>query len=315
MLPAIFLMGPTASGKTTAAIELAHTLPVEIISVDSALVFRHMDIGTAKPDRDILREVPHHLIDIIEPINTYSAAQFCHDAQQLIASIHGKGKIPLFVGGTMLYFNALQYGLHDLPLADQALREALTEEAQHIGWPLMHEKLARLDPKTAARIDIHDAQRIQRSLEVCLISQKPMSELLEANRTQALTFPLLKLALVPSIRSELHQRIYQRFSRMLEQGLVAEVQALRERYPSLNQDGPSMRCVGYRQVWQYLDGIGDLTQLKETAVAATRQLAKRQLTWLRGMKDTVAIDCLDSGYIDQIKAHPMFRDLIAEARG
>ena len=291
-------MGPTASGKTNAAIELAHTLPVEIISVDSALVFRHMDIGTAKPDRATLREVPHHLIDIIEPIDTYSAAQFCHDAQQLIQSIHDKGKIPLFVGGTMLYFNALQYGLHDLPVADQALRQRLTQEAQAIGWPAMHQKLAQLDPKTAARIDSQDAQRIQRSLEVCLISEKPMSELLAANRTQPLSLPLLKLALMPSERAELHQRIAKRFDVMLAQGFIGEVEALRKNFPALNLDCPSIRCVGYRQVWQYLEGMGDLNQLRETAVAATRQLAKRQLTWLRGMEDTVAIDCLN---IDRIK--------------
>lgn len=298
---AILLIGPTASGKTTASIELAQHFPIEIISVDSALVFRGMDIGTAKPDAHTLAATPHHLIDILDPTDTYSAAQFCTDAKRLIAEIQARGNIPLLVGGTMLYFNALQYGLHDLPAADEGVRQALTKEAEQIGWAHMHAKLEELDPVMASRIEKTDAQRIQRALEVCLVSQQTMSGLLQQKTLNGLTIPFLKLSLIPSDRSVLHDRITARFDQMMAQGLIEEVQGLQIRYPNLNIHYPSMRCVGYRQVWQYLAGELDLTQLRATAHAATRQLAKRQLTWLRGMEDAVYIDCIDPHYIMYLK--------------
>jgi tRNA dimethylallyltransferase len=294
-------MGPTASGKTAATIELVQNLPVEVISVDSALVFREMNIGTAKPDAELLRQAPHHLIDIIDPIHSYSAAQFRQDALTLIQKIQAQNKVPLLVGGTMLYFNALQYGMHELPQADPALRAALEEEAQRMGWPAMHAKLAILDPETAARLAIFDAQRIQRALEVCLVSGQPMSRLLQQVRVDPFPYPLLKISLIPSDRTVLHARIAQRLTHMLAHGLIEEVAHLQAHYPALNLSFPSMRCVGYRQAWQYLAGEYDSVIFQEKACAATRQLAKRQLTWLRGMTDCVAVDCLDTTYICQIQ--------------
>lgn len=289
--PAIFLMGPTASGKTGVAVELAQHLPVEIISVDSALVYRDMDIGTAKPDAATLAIAPHHLIDLIDPVASYSAAQFRSDALRLMAEITARGHIPLLVGGTMLYFKALREGLNDLPQADPALRAELEERARQAGWPALHGELAKLDPATAARLEPADAQRIQRALEVCLLSGQPMSALLAEGRQAGLPYRLIQLALLPSDRGVLHQRIEARFGAMLEQGLVEEVQGLRARYV-LSPDMPSMRCVGYRQTWQYLEGEIDFATLRDKGIFATRQLAKRQLTWLRGMEGVTSFDCL-----------------------
>lgn len=291
--PAIFVMGPTASGKTGLAVELVQRFPLEIISVDSALVYRGMDIGTAKPDAATLAQAPHYLIDIIEPTEAYSAAQFRADALRLMEEITARGKVPLLVGGTMLYFKALQGGLSDMPEADAAIRERLEDEAAEKGWPALHARLSDVDPETAARLEKTDAQRIQRALEVYEISGQPMSVLHKQSAGAALPYELLKLALVPSERSVLHERIAVRFKSMLEQGLVEEVHRLRQQYPELTAASPSMRCVGYRQAWQYLDAEFNLPELVEKGIAATRQLAKRQLTWLRAMDDTVKLDCLN----------------------
>ena len=287
-------MGPTASGKTGIAVELAQQLPVELVSVDSALVYRGMDIGTAKPDAATLAQAPHHLIDLIPPTEAYSAAQFRADALRLMADISARGRIPLLVGGTMLYFNALQNGLSNLPEADPEVRARLDAQALEIGWPGMHARLAAVDPQTAARLEPTDAQRIQRALEVWELSGRTMTQIF-AETTARDDFPyrLLKLALLPSDRTVLHARIAQRFDDMLQSGLVREVEDLRAAYPALHAGMPSMRCVGYRQAWQYLDGEFGLDKLREKGIAATRQLAKRQLTWLRGMDDTVELDCLD----------------------
>lgn len=298
---ALFLMGPTASGKTASAIHLLESgLPIELISVDSALVFRDMNIGTAKPDAATLARAPHHLIDIISPEEAYSAAQFRTDALHLMADITARGKIPVLVGGTMMYFNTLQHGIHDLPQADPALREKLLAEAAEIGWPAMHAKLAELDPPTAERLKPNDAQRIERALEVCLLAGKPMSELLAEPAGEPLPYNLLKIALLPSDRAVLHQRIALRFDQMLAGGLLDEVRALRAKY-QLDIEMTSMRCVGYRQAWEYLDGWVDANTMREKGLAATRQLAKRQLTWLRGMDDVTEIDCLASDLPDQVE--------------
>lgn len=297
---AIFLMGPTASGKTSAAVDLFQRLPIELISVDSALVYRGMDIGTAKPDAAILRLAPHHLIDVIDPTEAYSAAQFRKDALHLMGDITSRGKIPVLVGGTMLYFKALQGGLGDLPEARPEIRARLDAEAAQHGWPAMHARLARVDPETASRLQPTDSQRIQRALEVHEVSGKTMTQLFTEQTDTALPYRLLKLALVPSDRSVLHQRIAVRFEQMLAAGFIDEVESLRERYPSLHADMPSMRCVGYRQALQYLDGEFGLDELREKGIAATRQLAKRQLTWLRGMDDTVELDCLDAQLNEKI---------------
>ena len=292
---AVAIMGPTASGKTAAALAIASEMPVEIISVDSALVYRGMDIGTAKPSPEELASVPHHLIDIIDPLESYSVMQFREDAIRLVAGIQARGKLPLLVGGTMMYFKGLTDGLDDLPTADAALRARIEEEAARIGWPAMHAKLDALDPVTAARLAPNDAQRINRALEIIELSGKPMSELLARRAKTELPFELISFALEPSDRAVLHGRIATRFDQMLgssdDQGIVAEVARLRAR-GDLNPNLPSMRCVGYRQSWEYLDGRIDRAQLRETGIIATRQLAKRQLTWLRSMPERIVIDCL-----------------------
>jgi tRNA dimethylallyltransferase len=300
---AVAIMGPTASGKTAAALAIARAIPAEIISVDSALVYRGMDIGTAKPNAEELASAPHHLIDIIDPADTYSVAQFRADTLRLVAEISARGKLALLVGGTMMYFKGLTDGLDDLPTADAAVRERLDAEAAIIGWPGMHEKLRERDPETAARLKPNDAQRINRALEIIELSGKPMSELLTGRPRLELPFELLSFALEPSERSVLHQRIATRFDQMLgtsdDAGIVAEVAGLRARgdlHPAL----PSMRCVGYRQAWEYLDGEIDRAALRETGIIATRQLAKRQLTWLRSMPDRVVIDCLGDNTADQM---------------
>ena len=289
--PAIFLMGPTASGKTAVALELAERLPVEIISVDSAQIYRHMNIGTAKPDLATRLRHPHHLIDIIDPTETYSAAQFRDDASQLMTDIVDRGRIPLLVGGTMLYFKALREGLSDLPSADEAMRNVIEMMAQEAGWPALHAELERIDPQAAERIDSNDVQRIQRALEVHYLTGKTMSELIAESPPQNLPYRLIEVALLPSNRAALHERIATRFEDMLELGLMSEVRELRDEF-AVAADMPSMRCVGYRQVWQYLEGEIGLATLRQKAVAATRQLAKRQLTWLRSMDDVLQFDCL-----------------------
>ena len=289
--PAIFLMGPTASGKTAVAVELAQTLPVEIISVDSALVYRDMNIGTAKPDAATLARAPHHLIDIRDPAESYSAAAFCRDALRLMHDITERGKIPLLTGGTMLYFRALQHGLSPLPEADPAVRAALDAVIAEHGAPYLHRQLAAVDAETAARLAPNDTQRIQRAMEIYRITGQPMSALLKQKHDHQLPYRILPIALIPGSRSVLHQRIATRFRQMLEQGLVEELRALRQRY-QLHPDLPSMRCVGYRQAWQYIEGEISATELLDKGIAATRQLAKRQHTWLRSMPDNIEIDCL-----------------------
>ena len=289
--PAILLMGPTASGKTGVALQLAKRLPVEIVSVDSALVYRGMDIGTAKPDLATRRQVRHHLIDIIDPTQTYSAAQFRDDALEIMQGIVARGRVPLLTGGTMLYFKALREGLSILPGADTSARMAIDAMAAKAGWAGVHRELERIDPLTAARLDRNDAQRIQRAMEIFYLTGKPMSQLIAAPNADTLPYRMLAIALVPGDRSVLHQRIAKRFEHMLELGLIDEVRELRKAY-QLNPALPSMRCVGYRQTWRFLDGEFDLPTLRETAVAATRQLAKRQLTWLRATSGVIQFDCL-----------------------
>jgi tRNA dimethylallyltransferase len=298
--PAIFIMGPTASGKTGLAVELYQHLPVELISVDSALVFKDMDIGTAKPDASILAQAPHHLIDLIPPTEVYSAATFRNDALKLMAEITARGKVPLLVGGTMLYFKALQGGLSQLPEADPNVRQKLDAQAAQIGWPAMHDKLAEIDPETAARLEPADAQRVQRALEVYEIGGKTMTELHQSSMSDKLPYQLLKIALTPSDRSVLHDRIAIRFDDILKQGFVDEVKRLLLKYPSLNADMPSMRCVGYRQALEHLAGNYDVAELRDRGIFATRQLAKRQLTWLRGMDDTFEVNCLNPKMLETV---------------
>ena len=290
--PAIFLMGPTASGKTGAAVAVAAALPVEIISVDSALVYRDMDIGTAKPDAATLEQAPHHLIDLIPPTQAYSAANFRQDALDWMADISARGRIPLLVGGTMLYFKALEQGMSGLPEADAQVRMSLDAEAAAIGWPAMHAKLAGVDALTAARLAPNDSQRIQRALEVHAISGRRLSDLIAEQSSQALPYQVLKIALLPSDRQQLHERIALRFEQMLGAGLVDEVRALLIKYPVLTAESTAMRCVGYRQVLHYLAGEISLEELRDRGIFATRQLAKRQLTWLRSMPQVRALDCL-----------------------
>ena len=287
-------MGPTASGKTGAAVHLHSKLPVEIISVDSALVFKDMNIGTAKPDAATLAVAPHHLIGFIDPTSAYSAANFRSDALGLMADIVARGKIPLLVGGTMLYFKALEGGLSGLPAANSEVRARLDARAALIGWPAMHENLALRDPETAARLQPNDAQRIQRALEVFEITGEAMSALFKKQTSEVLPYKLLKIALIPSDRKALHARIETRFEQMLQAGFVDEVKALKAKYPTLTAESTSMRCVGYRQALEHLSGEYDVAELRDRGIFATRQLAKRQLTWLRGMDSIIELDCLQA---------------------
>lgn len=300
--PAIFLMGPTASGKTNAAVYLKQHLPVELISVDSALVFQDMNIGTAKPEPAVLKQAPHFLVDIIPPTQAYSAASFREDALRLMHEITARGNIPVLVGGTMLYFKALASGLSGLPEADAEIRAQIDAEAATIGWPGMHAKLGTIDPETAARLKPNDMQRIQRALEVYAIAGETMTALHAKQQAQTLPYRVLNIALEPSDRSVLHARIATRFQQMLDDGLVEEVKTLLEKYPSLTIESTSMRCVGYRQVLEYMQGQYPLEELCDRGIFATRQLAKRQLTWLRSMEDTVTLDCLDAQLNAQVKA-------------
>jgi tRNA dimethylallyltransferase len=297
---AVAIMGPTASGKTAAALAIAQQVPCEIISVDSALVYRGMDIGTAKPSREELAAVPHHLIDIIDPLESYSVAQFRTDTLRLVGEISARGKVPLLVGGTMLYYKGLAEGLDDLPGADAALRAQLDEEAARIGWPAMHARLAHVDPDSAARLKPNDAQRIQRALEIHALSGKPMSELLAQREKEELPFDLAWFALEPSDRAWLHERIARRFDLMLAAGFLDEVKALRAR-GDLHLGLPSIRCVGYRQAWEYLDGSIDYNAMRDTGIIATRQLCKRQLTWLRAMPQRIVVDCCAADAAQQLQ--------------
>lgn len=277
------LMGPTASGKTALASELVTHYPFEIISVDSAMIYRDMNIGTAKPSSKELQLVPHHLINIKDPTESYSAAQFCSDALSLSKKIINKGKIPLLVGGTMMYFNALQKGLSTLPEANPAVRQQLEEEAALQGWEVLHQKLMQVDPKAAARIHAHDTQRIQRALEVYYLTGISLSDVL-AQQKGGPDYHFVNLILFPQQRAWLHERIALRFDQMLAQGFIEEVNQLQQKW-TVTKNLPSMRCVGYRQVLEYLHGDYDEAMMREKGIAATRQLAKRQLTWLRHWDD------------------------------
>lgn len=282
-------MGPTGAGKTDLAVELVRHLPCEIISVDSALVYRGMDIGTAKPGPDVLAIAPHRLINICDPAEAYSAAQFREDALREMAEITAAGRIPLLVGGTMLYFRSLQRGLSELPSADPEVRAALDEEARTKGWAALHARLAQVDPAAAARIHPNDPQRIQRALEVYELAGRPLTELCAESAGEPFAYRALKVVIAPADRQVLRARIALRFQRMLERGLLDEVTRLYRR-GDLGLDKPSIRAVGYRQVWEYLDGRVSYEQMVERAVTATRQLAKRQLTWLRAEENAVWFD-------------------------
>ncbi len=287
-------MGPTASGKTGLAVELCQRFPVEIISVDSALVYRGMDIGTAKPDAETLKLAPHRLIDIRDAAEAYSAAEFCADALREMRSITAAGKIPLLVGGTMLYFRALEYGLSELPAADPQVRKRLEQQAAEIGWSGMHELLRQKDPQAASRIHPNDPQRIQRALEVISVSGQSMSDLYDKTSAYALDYRLHKIVISPEPRSVLHQRIEQRFDLMIAAGFVDEMKSLFAR-SDLNPALPSMRAVGYRQAWEWLEGKCTFDEMREKAIVATRQLAKRQLTWLRRESASVWYDLQTDG--------------------
>jgi tRNA dimethylallyltransferase len=299
--PAVLIMGPTASGKTAAAMALADRFPVELISVDSAQVFRDMNVGTAKPDRATLARYPHSLIDIISPEESYSAARFRADALAAMDEATRAGKLPVLVGGTMLYFRALLHGLADLPQADAALRAEIDAEAAAEGWPALHAKLAALDPVTAARLHPTDSQRLQRALEICRLTGRPMSELLAESEKQKPPYDFLSLGLLPSDRAVLHERIARRFDEMLLAGLDDEVRRLRQKY-TLSLDLPSMRCVGYRQAWEAQEGIIPKKELRDRGIFATRQLAKRQITWLTNSFEAEQVDCLDPQLGEKVAA-------------
>lgn len=303
----IAIAGPTASGKTAAALAIAQQYDVEIISVDSALVYCGMDIGTAKPSATELASVPHHLIDIRDPLNAYSAAEFVADAKRLIDDISARGNLPLLVGGTMLYFKALFDGLDDMPKANPEIRALIAAEALEKGWPAMHSLLATVDPLTAARLEPQDSQRISRALEVFRLSGQPLSFFHQKTATKSIASDARSacatalISLEPAERSWLHGRIAQRFDTMLDSGFIEEVKTLRAR-GDLNPDLPSMRCVGYRQAWEALDGISPMNELREKGIAATRQLAKRQITWLRSMPQRHIVACDAPDALQQVLA-------------
>jgi tRNA dimethylallyltransferase len=304
---AVFVLGPTASGKTAVALSLAERIPCEIVSVDSAQVYRELDIGTAKPEAHERARVPHHLIDVIDPTQAYSAGRFRDDALRLVREIHARGHVPVLAGGTMMYFSALTRGLADLPVADAGMRAQIEVEASRLGWPALHEALREVDPVSAQRIEPTDSQRIQRALEVYRLTGRPLSALQAARSPVSLPFTALRIALEPSDRTQLHDRIAARYRAMLDAGLVDEVVALRERH-ALHGGLPSMRAVGYRQVWQTLEGEKPAATLAARGIAATRQLAKRQLTWLRALAqpghDALApperYDCVDRALASRV---------------
>lgn len=293
------LMGPTGAGKTDAALALVERWPLEIVSVDSALVFREMDIGTAKPPPEVLRAIPHHLVDVLDPAERYSVGRFVADAEAAIAGIRARGRVPLLVGGTMLYFRALQSGLAPLPAADPALRGRIDARGAAEGWPALHAELARLDPAAAARIRPNDRQRIQRALEVIALTGEPISARQRQNLRGSVAQGALRLVLAPSSRAAMAGRIERRFHRMMELGLLEETRRLHAR-GDLDESLPAIRCVGYRQLWEHLEGRCALTDALGRAVVATRQLAKRQLTWLRSEAGAEWFDALDSGAIGRM---------------
>ncbi|MEK6805192.1 MAG: tRNA (adenosine(37)-N6)-dimethylallyltransferase MiaA [Pseudomonadota bacterium] len=295
----VFLMGPTASGKTALAMELAARFPCEIICVDSAQVYRGMDIGTAKPTLAQRAQVPHHLLDLCEPSEIYSAARFCDDAVKAIAQISARGKLPLLVGGTMLYFRTLQEGLSPLPRADAAVRQRIAQQARIHGWPALHARLGQLDAPTAAKLKPNDSQRIQRALEVYELSGQPLSALQAVGRSGGLAGPIVKIGLCPAQRDVLHQRIAERFHQLMQQGFLDEVRRLHAT-AGLNPDLPSLRSVGYRQLWAHLEGQYDLPTAIERGVAATRQLAKRQITWLRSESQLNNLDPSEPNLVGKV---------------
>lgn len=292
-------MGPTAAGKTDAAIFLHEQYGCDIVSVDSALVYKQMDIGTAKPDAETLRKAPHELVDIIHPWESYSAANFVDNAYNLMKKSINNDKIPLLAGGTMMYYRSLQQGLSKLPDADSVIREELSSMADDIGWEEMHQRLTKIDPESAQRINKNDPQRIQRALEVHQISGKTMTQLYKEDAGNKLDYQTLKIVIAPD-RALLHKRIEQRFEIMLKQGFIEEVERLKAN-PKIVFDMPSMRCVGYRQVWQYLEGDLTYDEMIFKGIVATRQLAKRQWTWLRKEQDAIWLDSTQAGYLDKIK--------------
>lgn len=287
---AFAILGPTASGKTGLALKIAETLPVEIISLDSALVYRDMDIGSAKPTTEERAAVPHHLIDIISPLESYSAAEFVTDCVRLVNEIHARGKLPLIVGGTMMYFHALTEGLNDLPEANAAVRAQLQADKAAHGLAHLYQRLQEVDPETAGRLKASDSQRIERALEVFMLTGKPLSRHFAEQSAHTPPLDLCTIALIPENRALLHAQIGKRFEQMLAQGFLDEMQLLKSRYPELTPDSTAMRCVGYRQAWDYLDGLTDYDTFVEKGIIATRQLAKRQLTWLRKIPFAHALD-------------------------
>lgn len=292
--PVALIMGPTGAGKTALALRLAERLPVEIVSVDSAMVYRGMDVGTGKPPRDVLRRHPHHLVDILDPSQPYSAGQFVRDARRAIDDIHARGRLPLLVGGTMLYFRALRRGLAEMPSADESVRREIDAQAAELGWPALHDRLAQIDPQSARRIQPRDAQRIQRALEVYRLTGRTLSDLHAATRSPDADLVFSAWAWVPSDRERLYMDIERRFQEMLRDGLLEEVRALHAR-PDLHGDLPALRSVGYRQLWEHLRGKDDLESAAQRAIYATRHLARRQLVWLRAEAGVDWVDSLESG--------------------
>jgi tRNA dimethylallyltransferase len=298
-LPVICLTGPTAAGKSAATLALARRWPIEIINMDSATIYRGMDIGTAKPSAEEQAQVRHHLLDIRDPAQNYSAAEFARDANQCIGDIFARGKLPLLSGGTLMYYKALREGLNELPPANPALRGQIDEQARQKGWPALHAELAGYDPLTAERLAPNDSQRLQRAIEVYRSTGKPLSAWLNEQRATPSPYRFATVSLEPSNRLALHERIARRYRQMLDQGLLDEVRVLHQR-PDLHPGLPSIRCVGYRQLWDHLEGATSLEQAVDQAIAATRQLAKRQLTWLRSMPERIVIDCLSETAVDQV---------------